>query len=96
MPLRKHLLARTLPPAEPGSGAVPAGSWNGKPAGAEWIDRPATYHGLGCGLAFADGHAEIHHWLDSRTPVKNGDVNRSTQPNNPDIRWMMERTSAKR
>jgi type II secretory pathway pseudopilin PulG len=66
------------------------------PAGAEWIDWPAIYHRMGCGLAFADGHAEIHHWLDARTPVKNGDVNRSTLPNNPDILWMMERTSAKK
>lgn len=66
------------------------------PAGAEWIDWPATYHRMGCGLAFADGHAEIQHRVDARTPVKNGDVNRSTQPNNPDIRWMMERTSAKK
>ena len=30
-------------------------------AAAEWIDWPAAYHGMGCGLAFADGHAEIHH-----------------------------------
>jgi type II secretory pathway pseudopilin PulG len=66
------------------------------PTAAEWIDWPATYHRMGCGLAFADGHAEIHHWLDARTPVKNGNVNRSTQPDNLDIRWVMERTSAKR
>jgi hypothetical protein len=66
------------------------------PAAAEWIDWPAAYHRMGCGLAFADGHAEIHHWLDSRTPVKNGEVSRSTQPNNPDILWMMERTTAKK
>jgi prepilin-type processing-associated H-X9-DG protein len=25
------------------------------------------YHDRSAGFAFADGHAEIHHWLDSRT-----------------------------
>jgi prepilin-type N-terminal cleavage/methylation domain-containing protein/prepilin-type processing-associated H-X9-DG protein len=28
------------------------------------VDFPANYHGGGCGLAFADGHAEIHKWID--------------------------------
>jgi prepilin-type N-terminal cleavage/methylation domain-containing protein/prepilin-type processing-associated H-X9-DG protein len=28
------------------------------------VDFPANYHGGGCGLAFADGHAEIHKWMD--------------------------------
>ena len=66
------------------------------PSAAEWIDWPATYHRFGCGLAFADGHAETHRWRDPRTAVKNGDISRSTQPNNPDILWMQERTSAPR
>ena len=28
------------------------------------VDFPANYHGGGAGLAFADGHAEIHKWMD--------------------------------
>ena len=28
------------------------------------VDFPANYHGNGCGLAFADGHSEIHKWID--------------------------------
>jgi prepilin-type N-terminal cleavage/methylation domain-containing protein/prepilin-type processing-associated H-X9-DG protein len=30
-----------------------------------WIDFPATYHNGACGVCFADGHAEIHKWIDS-------------------------------
>jgi prepilin-type N-terminal cleavage/methylation domain-containing protein len=29
-----------------------------------WRDCPASYHGYGCCLSFADGHSEIHHWLE--------------------------------
>jgi len=35
----------------------------------EWTRLPASYHN-GCGnIAFADGHAELHHWRDSSTLV---------------------------
>jgi prepilin-type N-terminal cleavage/methylation domain-containing protein/prepilin-type processing-associated H-X9-DG protein len=27
------------------------------------IDIPANYHDSGCGISFADGHAEIHKWM---------------------------------
>jgi len=30
-----------------------------------WVDVPATYHNGACGVAFADGHAEIHKWRGS-------------------------------
>ncbi len=30
-------------------------------------DAPATYHNGAAGFAFADGHSEIHNWLDART-----------------------------
>jgi prepilin-type N-terminal cleavage/methylation domain-containing protein/prepilin-type processing-associated H-X9-DG protein len=30
-----------------------------------WIDMPASYHGNACGVALADGHAEIHKWTAS-------------------------------
>ena len=30
-------------------------------------DMPGMYHNLSAGYAFADGHASIQHWLDSRT-----------------------------
>jgi prepilin-type processing-associated H-X9-DG protein len=32
------------------------------PDGNSWSDWPAAYHNGSCGIAFADGHAEIHKW----------------------------------
>jgi prepilin-type N-terminal cleavage/methylation domain-containing protein/prepilin-type processing-associated H-X9-DG protein len=31
------------------------------------VDYPASYHGNAAGFSFADGHSEIHKWLDRRT-----------------------------
>jgi prepilin-type N-terminal cleavage/methylation domain-containing protein/prepilin-type processing-associated H-X9-DG protein len=40
------------------------GSTDGNPGAFQWIqDMPAAYHNNGCGISFADGHAEIHHWF---------------------------------
>ena len=33
--------------------------------GEKWLDAPSGRHGNGTGFAFADGHAEIHKWVDS-------------------------------
>ena len=60
----------------------------------KWIDWPASYHNKACGFAFADGHSEIHKWVDSRTIVKNGNVGQTTVPNSPDIIWIATRSSA--
>jgi prepilin-type N-terminal cleavage/methylation domain-containing protein/prepilin-type processing-associated H-X9-DG protein len=38
------------------------------------VDLPGNYHGGACGLAFADGHAELHKWMDvflSQVPPAN-------------------------
>jgi len=37
-----------------------------------WEDVPTSVHNGGCGFGFADGHAEIHKWLDGNTkaPVR--------------------------
>jgi prepilin-type N-terminal cleavage/methylation domain-containing protein/prepilin-type processing-associated H-X9-DG protein len=63
------------------------------------VDVPASYHNGACGFAFADGHSEIHKWLDSRTqpPVhyNNSLALNYASPNNPDVAWMQERTSSK-
>ena len=73
-------------------------------AAAEIIDMPASYHNGACGIAFADGHSEIHKWLDGRTrraanyvwpTVVNG-ANQVPSANNPDVAWMQQRSSALR
>lgn len=63
-------------------------------------DFPASYHHRAGGLAFVDGHAEIHRWRDERTmpPLAKGDnrlVKRGLvpSPHNPDIHWLQERTT---
>ncbi len=61
------------------------------------VDYPAAYHGNAGGFSFADGHSEIKKWNDSRTApqLKKGeflDFNVAS-PNNPDVKWMRERTS---
>jgi prepilin-type processing-associated H-X9-DG protein len=69
-------------------------------ASAMIVDMPASYHDGACGLSFADGHSEIHKWLDTRTKPKatyafpaTMALNVST-PNNPDVDWLQARTSA--
>lgn len=64
-------------------------------ARAEWIDWPSTRHDTGGTLGFADGHVEIHHWVDPRTPVVNHNVARRVVPDSPDYAWMRERISAR-
>ena len=67
---------------------------------AYWIDLPASYHNGAAGLSFADGHAEVKRWLDSRTmpPLH---PNQPLQlplpsPNNPDVAWMQERATGRK
>jgi len=71
-----------------------------------WVDIPGDLHNFACGFGFADGHAEIHKWLDGRshfptlytgylylgTPPSGG-APPHWQANNQDIWWMAQRTS---
>ena len=60
---------------------------------------PASYHNGAGGLSFADGHAEIHKWVDPRTklPVtRTYIVLNIPSPNNKDILWLQERTTGRR
>ena len=62
-------------------------------------DGPASYHNGAGGLSFADGHAEIHKWLEpgTRTPIKKGQIWPYGQYQAPrDMRWMQERTTEKK
>ena len=73
-----------------------AGFFN--PYVAQWIDQPASYHNGAAGFALADGHAEIHKWVQSLKTVRaqRVDTNRTT-PDAPatkgdaDIHWMSYR-----
>ncbi len=61
------------------------------------VDYPASYHNQAGGFAFVDGHSEIKRWRDPRTTptLRKGQtlaLNVSS-PNNPDVLWMMERTT---
>ena len=61
-------------------------------ANPNWRDVPGTYHNMGCGFAFADGHSELHGWLYKSSKVRGGiydplDVE--------DWEWMAAHTSAK-
>ena len=67
-------------------------------------DLPAAYHGgSGC-LGFADGHAELHHWIGPgvKLPVRYGDAMHYptgwVESSNPldvsDFQWFRQRTSA--
>jgi prepilin-type processing-associated H-X9-DG protein len=71
------------------------------PYGGIWQDGPSILHEGGCGFAFADGHAEIKRWTDTRTLRMCPTYSKSfpfgwSQPNNRDIMWLQDRTSAKK
>lgn len=72
-------------------------------AGLKWQDGPGTGHGGGCGFTFADGHSEIRKWKDGRTTsgtmlttYTRSFLFGTIQPNNQDIYWIQERTTAKK
>jgi len=58
------------------------------------VDYPASYHNKAAGFSFADGHSEIHRWVDSRTtpPLSAQDLQLNiASPNNLDVLWMQTR-----
>lgn len=67
-----------------------------------WIDYPAYYHNNAGGIAFADGHAEIHKWRDPAilTPVdqSNGINPQSPPKQSPptDLNYLQHASSAVR
>jgi prepilin-type N-terminal cleavage/methylation domain-containing protein/prepilin-type processing-associated H-X9-DG protein len=61
------------------------------------VDYPASYHNGAGGVAFADGHSEIHKWRDPRTKPVLGDTDTlvgAPSPGNVDAEWLAIRTSA--
>ncbi|HVY71986.1 MAG TPA: type II secretion system protein [Verrucomicrobiae bacterium] len=70
-----------------------------KPGSIFLVDFPASYHNGAGGLNFADGHSEIHKWIDPRTkPRHKNNANLTLNfacPNNKDIQWLQARTTVK-
>jgi len=64
------------------------------------VDYPASYHNAAGGFSFADGHAEIRRWKDSRTVPKlqrNQELRLNVpSPNNQDVLWMQERSTRRK
>jgi prepilin-type N-terminal cleavage/methylation domain-containing protein/prepilin-type processing-associated H-X9-DG protein len=68
-------------------------------AQAKLVDIPASYHNGAGSLSFADGHSEVHKWLDARTkpPIRyTNDVSNITTPNNLDSDWLAARVSSRK
>jgi prepilin-type processing-associated H-X9-DG protein len=59
------------------------------------VDFPASYHGQAAGIAFADGHAEIHKWQDPRTcpPVTTLLIPNVPQPKSKDVYWLQDHST---
>src|SRR5690606_21366181 len=60
------------------------------------IDYPASHHNRAGGLSFADGHAEIHKWVDDRTikPITHQSLQLVVaSPRNQDMVYMSEHAS---
>jgi len=55
---------------------------------------PGYYHNPACMFAFADGHTEVHKWLDARTRRNSILAMTAQTPDNQDIIWIQQRTSA--
>jgi prepilin-type processing-associated H-X9-DG protein len=63
------------------------------------IDYPAAYHDQGAGFVFADGHSEIHRWVDRRTapvliPGQLPPFN-TIFPGDVDITWLQQHATSK-
>jgi prepilin-type N-terminal cleavage/methylation domain-containing protein/prepilin-type processing-associated H-X9-DG protein len=56
---------------------------------------PADYHNGCSSVSFADGHVEIHKWLDPRTEMRPYEP-RAPVPNDPDIAWLQEHCCSRR
>ena len=60
----------------------------------KWVDIPASYHNNAGGLSFADGHAEIKRWRDSKMiNARTTDV--AKDPGSDDLSWFNDRSTAK-
>jgi prepilin-type N-terminal cleavage/methylation domain-containing protein/prepilin-type processing-associated H-X9-DG protein len=65
----------------------------------EWVNSPASYHGDGGGISYADGHAEIKRWRDANLLAANKSAKEAPSSGVPmdtsvdDLRWLQERST---
>lgn len=52
-------------------------------------DAPGYYHDGGGTVSFADGHTEIHRWVDPRT-IATSQSYGGASPNNQDVAWLQD------
>jgi prepilin-type N-terminal cleavage/methylation domain-containing protein/prepilin-type processing-associated H-X9-DG protein len=67
----------------------------------EWMSLPASHHNGAASLSFADGHTELHRWVDRDTkppdaPDAAGLPAPVTADQRADFDWLAERTSVER
>jgi hypothetical protein len=62
----------------------------------EWQDVPSCLHNRACDFNFADGHSEIHKWLNALFPPSQiiyGNITTGVSDSTSDITWMHNHTS---
>jgi prepilin-type N-terminal cleavage/methylation domain-containing protein len=64
----------------------------------DWQDLPASFHNQCCCITFADGHSEIHKWMDGSTAKPVAKIYREGLPFAPapprrDLAWVIEHMS---
>jgi prepilin-type processing-associated H-X9-DG protein len=64
----------------------------------EWVNSPASYHGDGGGISYADGHAEIKRWRDANLLAANKSAKEAPSSGVPmdssgDLSWLQERST---
>jgi prepilin-type N-terminal cleavage/methylation domain-containing protein/prepilin-type processing-associated H-X9-DG protein len=59
-----------------------------------FTELPASFHNNACGVSFADGHCEIHKWVQAETihPVTYTVINQINVTASPDLAWLSQRT----
>jgi prepilin-type N-terminal cleavage/methylation domain-containing protein/prepilin-type processing-associated H-X9-DG protein len=60
------------------------------------VDIPGNYHGGACGVAFADGHSEVHKWKDVALDIPFGHGPNITAKDSKDAYWIMDHSTRKR
>ena len=67
--------------------AIPVGTDTSK-----WQNAPSARHDKSGSMSFADGHAEIHRWLEPTTPlIKSLDYYSPKRANDRDLRWISDK-----